>query len=79
LLELFTAIKQRVAAYRPDAAQATLQQQPPRAGDIAHSLANIERAEKILGYRPSYDVSRGLEFSVPWYARQCAPETQLFA
>jgi UDP-N-acetylglucosamine/UDP-N-acetylgalactosamine 4-epimerase len=79
LLELFDAIKHRVAAYRPDAAKATLREEPPRAGDIPHSLADIERAKNSLGYRPAYDVARGLELSVPWYAGQCAPETQLFA
>jgi UDP-N-acetylglucosamine/UDP-N-acetylgalactosamine 4-epimerase len=79
LLELFSAIKQRAAVYRPDAARAALREEPARAGDIAHSLADIERARQNLGYRPSYDVSRGLELSVPWYAGQCAPEAQLFA
>jgi UDP-N-acetylglucosamine 4-epimerase len=79
LLELFSAIKQRAAVYRPDAARTSLREEPARAGDIAHSLADIERAKKTLGYRPSYDVSRGLELSVPWYAGQCAPEAQLFA
>jgi UDP-N-acetylglucosamine 4-epimerase len=79
LLELFDAIKQRVAAYRPDAASAALREEPPRAGDIAHSLADIGRAKKSLGYLPAYDVARGLELGVPWYARHCAPVAQLFA
>jgi nucleoside-diphosphate-sugar epimerase len=33
---------------------------PARAGDIRHSLAGIERAERLLGYRPSVDVREGL-------------------
>ena len=79
LLELFNAIKQRVAAYRPDTAMATLRHEPARAGDIAHSLADIERAKSSLGYRAEYDISRGLDLSVPWYAGKCSPEAQLFA
>jgi nucleoside-diphosphate-sugar epimerase len=31
-----------------------------RPGDIRHSLAGIERAERLLGYRPSVDVREGL-------------------
>jgi UDP-glucose 4-epimerase len=41
---------------------------PPRAGDIAHSLANIERASNELGYRPKADFYEGLEKTVAWYA-----------
>lgn len=33
---------------------------PARPGDIRHSLAGIERAERLLGYRPSVDVREGL-------------------
>jgi UDP-glucose 4-epimerase len=40
---------------------------PPRAGDIAHSLASIERASKELGYRPKADFYAGLEKTVAWY------------
>ena len=41
---------------------------PPRAGDIAHSLASIDRASKELGYRPKADFYDGLEKTVAWYA-----------
>jgi nucleoside-diphosphate-sugar epimerase len=33
---------------------------PPRAGDIKHSLAGIEKAQKLLGYRPEILVRDGL-------------------
>ena len=38
-----------------------------RAGDIPHSLASIEKAKKLLGYQPEYDVHEGLEESLEWY------------
>ncbi len=41
---------------------------PPRAGDIAHSLANIERASNELGYKPKADFYDGLQKTVAWYA-----------
>ena len=41
---------------------------PPRAGDIAHSLASIERATNELGYKPKADFYDGLQKTVAWYA-----------
>jgi UDP-glucose 4-epimerase len=40
---------------------------PPRAGDIKHSLANIERATKELGYQPKFHFHDGLRKTVEWY------------
>jgi UDP-glucose 4-epimerase len=40
---------------------------PPRAGDIAHSLASIERASHELGYSPKADFYEGLKKTVAWY------------
>lgn len=39
----------------------------PRAGDIQHSLASIERARTQLGYQPKADFIEGLEKTVAWY------------
>jgi len=40
---------------------------PPRAGDIKHSLASIERATKELGYQPKVHFRDGLRKTVEWY------------
>jgi nucleoside-diphosphate-sugar epimerase len=40
---------------------------PSRVGDVQHSLANIERARKELGYEPKDDFIAGLEETVAWY------------
>ena len=40
---------------------------PPRAGDVQHSLAKIDRAREELGYRPMADFRKGLEATVAWY------------
>jgi UDP-glucose 4-epimerase len=40
---------------------------PERVGDVKHSLANIERARKELGYEPKADFQQGLEKTVAWY------------
>jgi len=38
-----------------------------RAGDIPHSLANIDKGKEILGYNPQYDIRKGLENACGWY------------
>jgi nucleoside-diphosphate-sugar epimerase len=43
---------------------------PPRAGDVQHSLASIDRAQQELGYAPETDFRAGLEKTVAWYVQQ---------
>jgi UDP-N-acetylglucosamine 4-epimerase len=38
-----------------------------RPGDVRHSLADISKASKLLGYSPTHRIDRGLELSLPWY------------
>lgn len=70
LLELFAIIRDLVSASRPTAAKAELQREAPRAGDILHSLASIERARERLAYRPEFDVRSGLAHTVRFYLNQ---------
>jgi UDP-glucose 4-epimerase len=43
---------------------------PERPGDIKHSLADISRAAKHLGYKPSVNFEEGLRRTVGWYREQ---------
>ncbi len=43
---------------------------PPRTGDIKHSLADISLAGKHLGYKPLVDFEEGLRRTVEWYRNQ---------
>ena len=43
---------------------------PERAGDVKHSLADISRAEKHLGYRPRVNFEEGLRRTIEWYRSQ---------
>ena len=38
-----------------------------RPGDVRHSLADISKAKKLLGYEPEYVISKGMEESIDWY------------
>jgi UDP-glucose 4-epimerase len=40
---------------------------PDRAGDVKHSLADLSRAEKHLGYEPQVHFEEGLRRTVEWY------------
>ena len=39
----------------------------PRAGDVTDSQADISKAERILGYRPTVNLQDGLKKTVEWY------------
>jgi UDP-glucose 4-epimerase len=41
--------------------------QPSRAGDVKHSLASIDLAQKIIGYEPVVSFQDGLRNAIAWY------------
>ncbi len=43
-----------------------LQHVPPRKGEVKHSLANIDKAEARLGYKPHKDLKTGLNDYFKW-------------
>ncbi|MEL7367677.1 MAG: SDR family oxidoreductase [Myxococcota bacterium] len=47
---------------------------PERAGDVKHSLASIEKAEKLLGYRPEISFAEGIARTVEWYRAHLNPQ-----
>jgi len=38
-----------------------------RAGDVRHSLADISKANALLGYKPTHDIYDGLKEALVWY------------
>ena len=43
---------------------------PERAGDVKHSLADLSRATRHLGYTPKVDFEEGLRRTIDWYRSQ---------
>lgn len=43
-----------------------------REGDVKHSLADISKARKYLGYDPKYSIKNGLKLTYNWYKEQLA-------
>jgi UDP-glucose 4-epimerase len=42
----------------------------PRSGDILHSLADISKAKRKLGYIPKIEIKEGLEETITWFQKQ---------
>jgi nucleoside-diphosphate-sugar epimerase len=40
---------------------------PPRPGDIKHSLADIKKAQKLIGYEPLVNFEQGIAKAIDWY------------
>jgi UDP-N-acetylglucosamine/UDP-N-acetyl-alpha-D-glucosaminouronate 4-epimerase len=38
-----------------------------RPGDVRHSLADIGKAQRLLGFAPSHSIQAGLELAMDWY------------
>ncbi|OIO40648.1 LPS biosynthesis protein WbpP [Candidatus Pacearchaeota archaeon CG1_02_31_27] len=38
----------------------------PRPGEIKHSLANVDKAKKLIGYKPLYSFEQGLKETIKW-------------
>jgi nucleoside-diphosphate-sugar epimerase len=41
--------------------------EPPRVGDVRHSLADITRARELLDYEPQIGLDEGLEKTIAWW------------
>ena len=67
LNELFVHIQNRVASHYPQAATVTPIHRDFRKGDVRHSLADIGKIKRLLGYAPAYSVTQGLDEAAQWY------------
>ena len=43
-----------------------------RTGDVRHSLADISKAQTLLGYSPAFDIVAGISEAMPWYIGKAA-------
>ncbi|MCG8686128.1 MAG: SDR family oxidoreductase [Desulfobacterales bacterium] len=67
LKQLFIMIRDRMAGTYPACADIEPDFREFRPGDVRHSLADISKAEKLLGYAPQFSVQEGLDLSAQWY------------
>lgn len=75
LNELYAHLHRELQAIYPQLHGAKPVYRDFRAGDVRHSLADIGKIARLLGYRPSHRVSNGLQEAMDWYVQMltCAP------
>lgn len=67
LNQLVQYLKEYLSEYDSAIADVEVKHGPNRAGDIPHSLANIDKAKNLLGYDPEFSMEQGLKEAVKWY------------
>ncbi len=70
LLQLYALIRDALAKDFPEVAKAEPTHEAPRAGDVAHSQASIEKIEAALGYRWTHDIADGMAETVAWFVER---------
>lgn len=72
LLELYAMIRDRLVPFRSELQGLEPHFGPFRPGDIRHSLADISKARRQLGFHPTHTVAQGLDEAIHWYAATMA-------
>lgn len=67
LNQLFSYLREFLGAKDSKILEIEANYGPVRGGDIPHSLASIEKAATLLGYKPVAQVKEGLRRAVDWY------------
>lgn len=70
LNELYAQLHRNLLPYYPHLQGARPVYRDFRAGDVRHSLADISKAQQLLGYTPTHRIGEGLALAVPWYIAQ---------
>lgn len=72
--DLFRLIRDELARHRPACSGIEPVYRDFRPGDVAHSHADISKAARLLGYRPTHDVGEGIGLAVESYLERAASE-----
>jgi UDP-N-acetylglucosamine 4-epimerase len=67
LNDLFRFIRDGLSTTHPALANVQPVYRDFRPGDVRHSLADVGKARRLLGYEPSHTLAQGLTVALPWY------------
>jgi UDP-N-acetylglucosamine 4-epimerase len=70
LNELFAQLHRNLLPFYPHLRGTQPVYRDFRSGDVRHSLADISKAKRLLGYAPTQRIGQGLELAMPWYIGQ---------
>ncbi len=76
LNNLIDGLKKYLSEYDAEIANVDVVYGPERAGDIPHSLASIDKAKDLLGYKPEFSMDEGLREAVKWYWENLKPVSE---
>jgi UDP-N-acetylglucosamine 4-epimerase len=76
LNELFLTLRELLAPVASQVQRAQPEYRDFRPGDVRHSQADISKARRLLGYKPTHDVRNGLQEALEWYVREFGPVEQ---
>lgn len=71
LAQLVQYLKEFLGEYDPEIKNIEPTFGPERVGDVKHSLASIDKANRLLGYKPTHFFKDGLRKVVDWYRKSC--------
>ena len=67
LNDLMTYLKLYLSEFNSNVSEIEVIYGPYREGDIPHSHASIDKAKKLLQYKPQFSLQKGLKEAVKWY------------
>ena len=70
LNELYAQLHRNLLPHYPHLQDAKPVYRDFRSGDVRHSLADISKAQRLLGYAPTQRLAQGLALAMPWYIAQ---------
>jgi UDP-N-acetylglucosamine 4-epimerase len=70
LNELYAQLHSKLLPHYPHLQNAKPKYRDFRAGDVRHSLADISKSRRLLGYAPTERIAQGLDIAMPWYIAQ---------
>ena len=60
-------LREYLSEFDPEIKNVEIKHGPNRQGDVPHSLASIQKAQKNLNYQPTHTFPEGLKEAVNWY------------
>ena len=67
LNQLVSELQYKLSKFDSKIGEVEIKYGPNRQGDVPHSMASIDKAKKLLGYKPEFSLQDGLNEAVKWY------------
>jgi UDP-N-acetylglucosamine 4-epimerase len=67
LNNLVDHLKVLLSEFDPNIKNVAVKYGPERKADVKYSLASVDKAKRLLGYDPEYNLEKGLNHAIKWY------------